>query len=179
MEKLLIRIQHYEAIALYHAVRRAPEKEWPALESRFRFEIVLLDASKPINIKMLRFFARHPGWQLVSVEGYRVLFLRRGVFALSQSLEKFEGHLKSFKISKEDLEQIRRESSFVSVPFLLRLKKFLVPEPIYVDTFEEGITLFDMGYKEAGIFYLRRSLPVMNKEYALRVLQWAAGHLKE
>jgi len=125
-----------------------PQKFFDWARRDFKFKIVILDASLSISFKIVKYLAQNPKWQLVFIHGSSVVFVERGAFELSVAIDQLEDHLNLTKLSAQE-KDILKTVKAQKTPF--PWKEIYNPKPSYIDVLEEGVTLFEMGYHNAGI----------------------------
>lgn len=152
---------------LYYATLKSPERYWPQIDERFRFQIVLLDGGALSNLKIIRYINRLPDWQLLAVEGSCVVFVKKGIFNLPEELEHFSENLKNISVSQNELNELSSRRPF---NWIDKLSQFLDPLPYYDDLTEKGIVLSDMGYNLAALYNAARGLKFSDTGYNRFVL---------
>lgn len=133
---------------IYLKILAEPERLWPSAEEQYQFDIVLFNANTAFYYKFMDYLITRPGWQLVFVEGPVVIFVKRGKFALSESVARYEESLKTTKIYLTEIHlPVVEEKGLWTAP----IKDFFNPPVEYNDHWETGAILYTLGYKEAGI----------------------------
>ncbi len=156
-----------EAFMAYMRTRGNPRLLWPDLDEKFRFKIALLDGNASTNQKIINYLATHPQWQLIMIDGSCLLFVKKGEFALPDDLNNFENNIRSIRVTREDIDRIK---SLPLPGFGQRLVQLIFPPPFYIDYLEQGITLSDMGYPEAGLYYVMKAVEISNTDYTRFIL---------
>ncbi len=156
----------------YLAVLREPQKHWRSVEEKYGLTIALLDANMPLNFKIAGYLAADPRWRLVAVDGPAALFLKETPkTSWSYDLAAFEERLGKMSV---DIRRIKSELSAHKAParrpFLFSL---IFPPPYYVESLEEGVVLFTMGFEAAGIDRMVSALKQTGHPKAERILKFA------
>jgi len=168
----------YSLFDIYHALRRHPQKVWPIMDAQYQFDIILLDAGKKVSQKMIRYFIQHADWQLIHVEGTRVLFLKKGVIPFPKKLQTFEAELTAKDSRLKQL--ISQADNFPSqAPPNIRdtIFQFIAPSYEYIEPLETGVTLFDLGYKSAGLEKVLESMQISDDYYSTDILSRILSNL--
>ena len=124
--------------------------------TQFTLARILISVIHPISLKFLQYIAPDPSWQLIDVSGFTVLFVKKGAFVLPKEIDAREDAWLKKQI---DSSLIQSELDKKALGQRGGLAGFITPRPSYIDILEESITLYDLGYKEAGI---RRILDSLN-----------------
>jgi hypothetical protein len=148
----------------YILIRYYPKKFWPTAEKMFQFDMVMVDASHITNIQFLNYLAGDKTWQLVSLVGNCVLFVKRGRFSLPEEMVTYEERLRSINIDPGVAEETLKKFALSRKGIFGHIKDFLFPPVLYSDLQMEGVILFDMGYREAGLFYLLKDFEITRNE---------------
>jgi len=149
---------NYAPIDLYHAVRRNPSKNWEILEKQFQFKLALLDASKPINGRLIQFFIEHKDWSIIAVDGFAVLFAKTNEIPLSEELRNYENNL---IVENQDPYDISKRFPPLSEE---PKSSFLDIDYIYIDHAAKGMTLFELGYKGVGLRTLLKAFDIADNQ---------------
>ncbi len=157
----------FNAYQNYRYIRRSPEQLWDKTAELSGFNIVMLDASLKNNKHLIHYLKDNPLWQMVFIDGFCILFVRRGVFILPSAANNFEKSLSQISLSMDEVSSVLKKNRFGKKRLVDVLKDFVFPSPYFVSRFEEGITLYDMGFKSAGIRYILDTVGVTNR-YVLR-----------
>ncbi len=157
----------FNAYQNYRYIRKYPEQLWDKAAELSGFNIVMLDASLKNNARLIHYLKDSPLWQMVFIDGFCVLFLRKGVFILPSAANNFEKSLRQVSLSVDEVNSVLKKNRFRKKRLVDVLKDFVFPSPYFVSRFEEGITLYDMGFKSAGIRYILDTVGVTDR-YLLR-----------
>lgn len=156
-----------------------PERFWPAFVEKYKIRTVLLSAQEEINAKLLFFIARQPDWQLVDVNHYTVLYVKRGEFVLSEDLDSYEKRLRAEKVPQGAVDAMLRRDKKAGQYRGNVLRDFLYPPTYFIDLTQEGITLFDLGFPAAGINRLLESIRQLDEPYCYIILEVMREHYKD
>ncbi len=139
-----------------------PKEIWPRAEKEYNFKIVIYSTTNDLDLKFVKYLNAQPTWQLISVDGPVVIYVKRGEFHLPKELNGFEVLLKSHHVSNDDLRTLKRlaERSNVSMS-----QEFYHPSVGSVDVFFTGATLFNLGYKGAGVEDLIKGLKISDQPF--------------
>jgi len=151
----------------YVSINREPDKYWPAAENKYSIKIALLDTMHPGSNRIARYLHSSSRWKLVFLDNAIVIFVKKGEFRLPEESRLLEEKLQAIKYFPEDIEQLK---NIVSKRQESKIKKLLFPPVKYVDTFVEGITLIELGYKGAALQKLKDSFRVMDKKFAEKAI---------
>ncbi len=135
----------------YRRVVSHPEIYWPIFEKRFGFDAALINAKDAFNNKILPYLANQPGWQLAAVDGYAVLFVKKTAGVLPEHLKNYVESLRAAPFDEKKVEKILARSWPKEKGWAGAARRFLFPEPYFVNALQEGMTLYDLGFQEAGI----------------------------
>jgi hypothetical protein len=142
------------ALADYGLIASQPATFWPMAEEMFDFNLILLDVSPLFTKRFLNYILHHPSWELITIEGKTVLFAKRGKFDWPLENRNLKERFAATKVSVEEIEKNLPNISAVSSPIFNQIKNLIKPPLLYCDLADTGISLFDLGYREAGLFYL-------------------------
>jgi hypothetical protein len=147
------RFNRFRAILLY------PKEVWPTAQRDYNFKIVILDTAISYDLPFIRYFNTQLTWQLISVNGPLVTFVKRGEFHLPKELKGFEALLKSHDVSTDDLRNLKMLTEGKNV---LMSQGFFHPSVTYVDLYPESFSLLMLGYKGAAVEDLVKALKISN-----------------
>jgi hypothetical protein len=137
-----------------------PKETWPMAERDYNLKIVLLDAVHAYVLPLIDYLNGREEWQLISVEGSVVIYVKRNEFHLPEALDGFEASLKSQKVSPDDVRKLR---TLIRLKHVSALSRFLNPPVQNVDVYSTGLTLFGLGYKGAAVEHLARGLQISSR----------------
>ncbi len=167
------------AYAIYLEARRNPESLWPSAEKIFQFKIVLVHTDNPANTKFLKYLIKNPQWQIIEAGDGYILFVKREAFPLTEELNQFETHLLSTRPSIEKISAVLKNYPTSQKGIFSIIKEFINPPPSYIDCLEQGITLYDLGFKGAGLEYLYAAFNATHTEEARKGLSFALEDFKQ
>lgn len=168
-----------KAFANYIQILMNPQDLWPDAQKTFQFDIAIIDSTSATNTKFLNHLVHNPDWQLIHSAGASVLFVKRGEFILPDRLSQLEKNLKTTSISIEEInETLKKYPPRIKSPFSI-IKQFINPDPDYIDILDGGITLYDLGYKKAGLKYLLEAFKLTKSEAARYALSLALKDFKK
>lgn len=136
--------QAYRQMALY------PERFWDDYDQTLDFDIALIAAPVPYSWKVIDFLQNNPHWQLINVDNVSVLFIKAGRFHLMPELANYAQNLRDTVFDRNELKEILKDAPRKE-SLSGNLKNFFNPNEYFVDKLEEAVTIYDLGYKEAGI----------------------------
>jgi|GEM_PF-722224 len=140
----------------YMRILKDPPAYWVPAQEDLKIKIAMLNTSNKNNYRLIDYLALDSEWQLIYIEGPCVVFVKRGAFDLPSALNNFETDLKSVKIP---LDKFRALIATSDTPNLLRQwRGYLDPAPEYLDVLEEGVALYTMGFREAGLLRLMEAI---------------------
>jgi len=119
---------------------------WPRAEKDYGFKIFIAIQGSAAQ-GLIDYIHTRPDWQLISVRGPILVYVKKGAFHLPEELDKFEQRLKSVALTDEDIRKLKIISQRKP---RAAWDEFLDPSPFEVDTFSTGETLMDLGYKGAA-----------------------------
>jgi hypothetical protein len=134
-----------------------PQEIWPRAQKDYNFKIVVLDTTDPIELTFLKYLGTQPDWQLISVSGPYVTYVKRGEFYLPKELDRFEALLKSHDVSTDDLRILKRLTEGKNVSMF---QEFAHASD--VDLYLSSFTFFSLGYKGAAVEDLAKALKISN-----------------
>jgi len=162
---------HFDCFIKYFKVKARPAVFWPKAEGEFGFKIVILDSSRQDHTRLVQHLLSLPDWQLIFMDGPYVILVKKGAFDLPGDIEHWEQRLRLMTFDTEDMAQARElVAGFKPPGFWAR---WWNPPPSYVELIEEGLTLYDLGFKAAGMHRLVRAFKVYPCKYTARSLQVA------
>lgn len=163
-----------EAFNEFSLVLEDPDRYWPQISEKRSLNVVVLDTTIPSFARLHGYLKNSRAWQIVFVEGTTVIYLKRGVYSLSAQAENFENGLKSFRSSV----LLRETRACLKLSPAGRIRDYFDPPAQYIDLLEEGITLFDMGYRVAGLERVIRARRVSDQTMTCEVekLCWRVVH---
>ncbi len=135
---------------IYRDVISNPEAFWPGADAQFDFQLALIDASTGFNQRILHYLLADPSWQFIDVDGFSVLFAKKGNIQLPQQVQNYRVNLQQMRYDPEKVARLLQRPT-ENRGLEKRIEEFLFPPPFYVDAVQEGITLFDLGFEDAGI----------------------------
>lgn len=122
---------------------------WPLAEKFYKFKIVLLHMGNPNSFELALYINSQPSWQLISIKGAYVLFVKRGeFFHLSKEFSDFEQQLKSVEFSIQDINALK---SLAERPLPSMWKEIFDPSVDDQELFFSASVLRDLGYKGAAV----------------------------
>lgn len=144
-----------------------PPKYWDQVEGTYGIKIVVLSQGNTVERKVLKYLSTLKDWQLIGIEGPFVIYVKRGEFYLTDTLDKFEQRLRSIDLTDNDIKQLTSLSQRQQRSALLR---FFQPSPFRVDTFSDGVTLMGLGYKGAAAKDFIEALKVSDQPYMQEIV---------
>ncbi len=133
----------------FFKVEAKPQKFWDEVAEKYHIDIVMMKAAGPAY-GFIEYLLDRPDWQLISVDGTCVTWVRRGKFALPPELNDYQNNLKEQPVSVVDNAEAALAKN-PSVHSLSWLQDFLDPPAYYVDSLEKGAVLFTTRYPRAGL----------------------------
>jgi hypothetical protein len=147
-----------ERLNITQAIFLNPQGIWPKAESDYHFKIIILHLSQ---FPFIKYISTLPTWQLISVSGDYVTYVKRGAFHLPKELNGFEDTLRSRVVSTEDLRSLKRLTERKNVSML----RGILHPSAYVDLISDSITLFELGYKGAAVEDLVKASKISDHPY--------------
>jgi hypothetical protein len=126
-----------------------PEKNWEPLDKRFHFSAIVLVNRAPEALKLIRYFIKDPTYIFSCYDNNIVLLIRKDLFDEGSLAEIDQDKiLNGTKLSAQDINELREISSRkIQNTFWQALFK---KRYVYIDTFEDAILLYNLGYREAA-----------------------------
>jgi hypothetical protein len=128
-------------------VRRDPERLWPSFEKKYPMDIIMTYVG-PETVEFARYINKAPDWQLIYVEGWQVIFVKRGKFSLPEDIDAYQDRLRAQKVSPADIKELENRCSQRKTR---GLKEWIDPPPLFVTGGLSGMTLLSLGYEKAGL----------------------------
>ena len=128
---------------IYQDIRNNPQTLWSKAQALFHFKAVLLDASKAVNDRLVKYFQASPKWRSVFVEGSAVLWLPAdGPAGGERSMMPFgQAGFVSDQVLDDEINALlnSRPQSDQGVFYA------------YIEPEATGATLFYLGYQREGL----------------------------
>ncbi len=147
-----------------------PQKNWPRLDRLFHFDIALITTGLAVTGKLTRYLLSDPEWQLIDIKVPCLLFVKKGGFALPDDLAHYEERLKSTSLSTDEIKAVLHNINPPRKNLTTRLKDFVFPPPNYIDLLDQAITLYDLGFKKAGLDCLLKTFRLFPDEDIKKIL---------
>ncbi len=139
-----------------------PQENWPKAEREYHFKIVILNSALDLELPLIKYLGSRYDWQLVSVNGPLVTYVKRGEFFLPRGMADFELSVKSQDISAGDLKALK---DLIKLKNASAWREFLYPSAEYVDLFSDGVTYYRLGFDGAAISNLAKALTISHRPY--------------
>lgn len=164
--------------AEYLRINADPAKFWPAAEKKYDFNIAVAAADQ---YRFLEYISKRPAWQLVFIDGGSLVFVKKGVFDMPAQIASFEKNLRAVKAPSANAEGASARSR---PGWEKSVTQFFFPPPFYNNLAHEGVTLFVLGYRGAGLERVRQALSVDPSEktrraYSVLVKEMRLQSMKE
>jgi len=126
-----------------------PEKNWEPLDKRFHFFAIMLVNRAPEALKLIRYFIKDPTYIFSCYDNNIVLLIRKDLLDEGSLAEIDQDKiLNETKLSAQDINELKEISSRkIQNTFWQALFK---KRYVYIDTFEDAILLYNLGYREAA-----------------------------
>lgn len=139
---------------MYNLILNDPQRYWSYSDLRQRIEVVLLDAEKAVNWKVIRFLQMREEWHLTAVQGDQILF-RRGkksaaTLKYKQELLAHDAQVADYRRQLETLLEAGPRHNI----------RYMHMEPA-----DSALTLFELGYRGAALERLLYSFRISNSSY--------------
>jgi len=129
------------------AILSNPVKIWPQAQKDYKFKIVMLNMDNNLDLQFIKYLSAQSDWQLISVNGPIVTYVKRGEFYLPIELNGFEDLLKSHNVSDDNLRTLQK---FAVGKNVSTSQEAYDPYITYIDLFSTSLTLFRLGYSGAA-----------------------------
>jgi len=139
-----------------------PAQYWPLAQAEFDFDFVLLSTDNPVNRHVIPYLIHHPDWQLVYLRVPQIAWVRKGRFRLPPEMDGFARSLRSVEISPSEIRRILTQTPTAPQPPSGFLKRYLFPPAAYIDSLDQGLTLYDLGFRAAGLAQLLKTFEFEN-----------------
>ena len=139
---------------LFNLILNDPHRYWNYSDLQQRIAVVLLDADKVVNWKLIRYLQSRDDWHLSAVQGSQLLFRRGkkedGLLAYKRELRAHDSQLEDFRRELEALVQAgpRHKVRYV-----------------HMEPADSAMTLFELGYRGAALERLLYSFRISNSPY--------------
>jgi len=126
-----------------------PEELWEQGEEFYGYKIALLRLRTNFFTDLAKYLNKNKDWQLIFVDNFCVIFVKRNHFNLNEDLNKYEERLKNAQTVDSDLEKLK---SIVFDASGEQKAHFLnMPQKYFIDTVAESSILWELGYEAAAI----------------------------
>ncbi len=142
-------INHRNFEECFNLLNKGASDVWEPLARQYNLNIVVWDTSVPASRDLAEYLAQAPNWQLVFVDGPTLVFVRRGIYKLPTLIDRLDGDIRSAALSEDDIGEIQWISKNVRTRSFQ--ERLFDPEPKYIDVLEEGIVLFNLGFRGEGV----------------------------
>ena len=144
------RQSHQILFKQYLDVLRDPDQFWPLAQAKYKFVAVILDSSHIPCHSLIQYLTDSSAWQILNIDGNNLTFVPTRSFKAAM----LSGQMEQIPpipgpAGPEDMEHLHR--LVAQLPTLGLWHDFLDPPPYYIDQLEEGIALYGIGFKRAGI----------------------------
>ena len=130
-------------------IKAQPEVYWKRAEEDFGFRIALIDAAHLHQRDLAHYLVNAPDWEIIFVKSSLAVFVKKGAFDLPTEIALTEERLRTSRFDAQDRQAM--EALLGSVQTGNLFSRWFNPVLTYIDIQEEGITLFDLGFKNAGM----------------------------
>ncbi|MBF0570758.1 MAG: hypothetical protein HQL12_02680 [Candidatus Omnitrophica bacterium] len=128
---------------LYH-----PKEVWPTAQRDYNFKIVILNSFSDSELSLLKYLGTQATWQLISVNGLYVTYVKRGEFKLSKELDNFEEFLKTHDVSGNDLRSLKSLAGGTNPSVL---KEIFLPSADNNGLYLNFVSLYRLGFTGAAV----------------------------
>lgn len=149
-----------ERFAKYVAVFFKPAESWDSVQREYNLNIAILNLQDDNERDFFKYFFNRPDWQLIALRGYIAVCVKRGAFRLPAALDHFEEGLKSEALTAGDIKDLK---ALAQRPHRNAFQRFLAPAPVEVDLYSESLSLWQLGFPQAGVRRLIGALRVSDR----------------
>ncbi|MBF0385895.1 MAG: hypothetical protein HQL27_08500, partial [Candidatus Omnitrophica bacterium] len=100
------RIAYLDLLNMHANVLEDPKKNWPGYAHDFNVKVALLESTDLQHKQIIRFLQKDPEWQMVFVSLGTVVFVKKGIFDLSEEALALQGTLEQQSLSLADAEAL-------------------------------------------------------------------------
>lgn len=125
------------------AVLTDPERNWPLASEHYNFKIVVLNSFLESDLKFIEYIKNDSSWQLISIEGPYIVYVRKGSFSLPSALNDFEQNLRSVQLLNSDLNTLEEKAN-------LHDRSVNHARSIAFERFRRGVNLYRLGFDGAA-----------------------------
>ncbi|MCD4781006.1 MAG: hypothetical protein K8S27_10730 [Candidatus Omnitrophica bacterium] len=148
-------------------IREDPDELWPLTARLSSFDVVLLDGSLFVNTKIISYLLKDDNWRLNALNGTTFFFTHRSITE--------EKGLPEIDVAASpqpfDIINIQKHLLILDPRQRSMLVDWFNPPPFYIDDVEKGVTLYDLGYRQAGISYVYQGFRMFPRSYAKDILE--------
>ena len=138
-----------------------PKENWHKISNAYHLKIAILTEGYQLEKDFIKYLSTQHDWQLISINGPFVVYVKKGEFHLSNELSGFEHRLKIDILTDNDIKQLRILQRGQRTLF----EKFINPSPLLVDLFSNGVTLMNLGYKGPAAKDFIKALKISDQSY--------------
>ncbi|OGX07357.1 MAG: hypothetical protein A2Z88_03720 [Omnitrophica WOR_2 bacterium GWA2_47_8] len=132
----------------YLKITNNPKNYWDQMQSKYRFNIAILDANFGTLHQVMDYLIQDQEWKMIFIKGSSVVFVRRGIYSLPAELDAFEDELLKISPKVGEAIEILNDTKGLSITPMSFLKERLI---VYSEPLEEGVALYTAGFKAAGL----------------------------
>jgi len=159
---------------LYRNILTEPSLFWPKACDRFQMHIVLLDLNRMRSFAFVNYIVGNPDWRLVFIDGFHVVFVKKGIFHLSQELQNYGGIIKNIPLTYENIDLLM--NVMLTSPGESTISRYFL-ESEYDADLAKAITLYSLGYRGASVEELLRILQYGDSREAKDFAQFVINDL--
>lgn len=145
----------------YHAVLENPKECWSRAVVDYDLRVAVLNAGDQSYEKLIDHLSIDTNWQLVSIKGPLVIYVKRDTFDLPQALNTFQNDLASVPVLASDVQKLR--------DLIADASTFIGKSIVRVDLLTEAKALMVLRYNGAAAQYLIKAFEVSNQAYVKRI----------
>lgn len=148
----------------YLKIIKTPSFYVPLAEQQWGITIALLDSSLgSSSYKLMEYFKNDPHWALVFLDGSYLIFLKKSAYSLEARENALQTTLAATPISPDTIKSLKFS---LSKPIRSGLSQYLDAPPYFIDSLEEGVNLFALGFEGEGLNRLAKALSVSHEGMA-------------
>lgn len=144
----------------YHLAHLHPDRVWPALDQKYDFDIVMIEADAGFQHKFMDYIQKSGKWQLILIDGSCVVFVKKGRFKLSGEVASLEQRLQNVPFPSAPAPEL------LNTP-----EPLFAVAPRYNQPLEEGVALYALGYRSAALTRLISAAELDRSRWTRYVLQ--------
>lgn len=153
-----------------------PEKYWDQIQSKYQFNIAILEANFGTLYKIMDYLMKRSDWKMIYIKGSCVVFIKDKAYALSDDLENFQQHLRAIQPKIDEAGSMLNADNKSGSHFLNPIKEKLI---VYSEPLEEGVALYGSGLKGAGFNLLLKAHQITPSQKTKKILQFVFNDLNK